>query len=46
MERFRPETRAAIEAVRVGLTVVLKRESAEDVTFKGPNDLVTGSRDQ
>jgi myo-inositol-1(or 4)-monophosphatase len=40
---FRPETRAATEAVRVGLTVVLSREAAHDVRVKGPNDLVTGT---
>jgi myo-inositol-1(or 4)-monophosphatase len=40
---FRPETRAAIEAVRVGLAVVLSRGGADDVRPKGPRDIVTGT---
>jgi len=40
---LRPETRAAIEAVRVGLEVVVAREGADDVHAKGEHDLVTGT---
>jgi myo-inositol-1(or 4)-monophosphatase len=40
---LRPETRAAIAAVRVGLDVVISRSGAEDVRSKGPLDLVTGT---
>jgi myo-inositol-1(or 4)-monophosphatase len=40
---FRNETRAAIEAVRAALAVILAREGAEDVRQKGPGDLVTGT---
>ncbi len=42
-ERFRAETRAAIAAVEAGLAVVLSRQDAEDVRFKGPRDMVTGT---
>jgi myo-inositol-1(or 4)-monophosphatase len=40
---FRNETRAAVEAVRAGLAVVLAREGAADVRLKSPGDLVTGT---
>lgn len=40
---FRNETRAAIEAVRAALAVILAREGAEEVREKGPGDLVTGT---
>jgi myo-inositol-1(or 4)-monophosphatase len=40
---LRPETRAAIAAVRVGLEVVVAREGADEVRLKGPDDLVTGT---
>ena len=43
LPELRPETRAAVEAVRVGLEVVIQRSGAEDVQAKGPLDIVTGT---
>ena len=40
---LRPETQAAIEALRAGLAVVQARTGASDVRLKGPRDIVTGT---
>src|SRR5262245_55385878 len=40
---WRPETRAAIAAARVGLDVVLRRERADEVQLKGLHDPGTGT---
>jgi myo-inositol-1(or 4)-monophosphatase len=43
MPEYRAETQAAIEAVRAGLEIVQGRLGADEVTFKGPRDIVTGT---
>jgi fructose-1,6-bisphosphatase/inositol monophosphatase family enzyme len=40
---FRPETLAALTALRVGLPIVQSRQGAQDVRAKAPGDLVTGT---
>jgi myo-inositol-1(or 4)-monophosphatase len=40
---FRPETRAALSALRAVLPLVQQRRGATDVRAKGPNDIVTGT---
>ena len=40
---LRPETTAALAAVRSGLRLVVARHAADDVRTKGPGDLVTGT---
>jgi myo-inositol-1(or 4)-monophosphatase len=40
---WRPETRAAMAAARVGLGVVLRRERSDEVQLKGVHDPVTGT---
>src|SRR3954462_14551799 len=40
---MRPETQAALEAIRQVLPLVLERQGADDVHAKGPHDLVTAT---
>lgn len=40
---LRPETQAALEALRAARPLVLQRRGASDIREKGPNDLVTGT---
>jgi myo-inositol-1(or 4)-monophosphatase len=40
---LRPETRAALEALRAVLPLVQERRGASEVRAKGPNDIVTGT---
>jgi len=43
MRTLRPETMAAVAALREALPIVLARQGADDIHTKGPRDIVTGT---